>query len=207
MKKQKIALNNILYQNPVLTYALGISTVVAVATTFYNGLVLSLLIAWINIPVCILSALFYRKWARPYRTLATALTAAVFYTLGVHLLSYFPASIPTLFQYYLPLAVANSLMFNRAVRRITRRTVREATVDILSASLGYGLTACVVGAIRELLKTGAIAGWVWFHPIEPFHMAQAPFFGFIVLGFIAALARSVRLRHDRKKQREGGRFI
>lgn len=199
---KRTALDNIVYKNPVLTHALGICTIVAAGTTLYNGFILSLLFAAVCIPTCIISSLFYRKLMRPYRSAAVVLTASVFYTLGVWGLTWVYGSISTLFRYYLPLMAVNSLMFNRAVRYAPRETVRETILDSATSAVGFSVAACLTGALRELLQNGAIAGWQIFHFKGELHMTQVPFFGFIALGFIAAAARAVRLRRDRRARRE-----
>lgn len=203
MDWKRTAQDNILYHNPVLTHAFGICTIVAAATTLQNGLILSILFAVMCIPTCAVSSAFYRKLARPYRAAAVVVTAAVFYTAGVAALRAVYGSFSTLFRYYLPLMVVNSLMFNRAVRYAPRETVRETVLDSATAAVGFGAAACLTGLIREFLLTGNLLGWqVWRTGDLP-HMVQVPFFGFLVLGFVAAGARMLRLRHERRAHREG----
>ena len=203
MDWKRIAQNNILYNNPVLTHAFGICTIVAAATTLQNGFILAVLFAVMCIPTCAVSSLFYRRLARPYRAAAAVAMAAVFYTIGVMALRAVYGSFSTLFRYYLPLMVVNSLMFNRAVRYAPRETVGETIFDSATAAVGFGAAACATGLVREFLLTGNLLGWQVWRAGDAMHMVQVPFFGFIVLGFVAAGARALRLRRERRAHREG----
>ena len=197
---------NVLYYNPVLNWALGICTIVAAATTLQNGWIISQVFAMTMIPVNVLSSLLYWRIPRYIRAAVVPITAAVFYTIAIMVLRQQYGDWTTLFRYYLPLMAVNSLVLSRGVRYAPRQSLMVAVLDAVSCSIGFGAAACGVGVIRELLVSGTLLG------IRT-HMAAVPFFGFVALGFLAAAARGLRLKHDKKaeaaqkyaeKRRKGG---
>ena len=190
-------MRNVLYRNAVLTAALGMSVIVATATTLKNAWIMSLLFAFTSIPTCLVSSAFFCRVPRYLRAAAVPITAAIFYSIGaIAIRSYFGAW-STLFRFYLPLVAVNSLMLSRAVRYAPQQTPFEAISDIITCTWGYAAVACAVGGVRELLQNGTLGGL-------RIHMAGVPFFGFIVLGFAAAIVRAVRLRHEQRQAHKGG---
>jgi electron transport complex protein RnfE len=182
---------NVLYYNPVLTWALGICTIVAAATTLRNGWIISQVFAMTMIPVCLLSSAFGGKMPRYIRAAVIPLLSAVFYTIAIMLLRQQYGAWTTLFRYFLPLMAVNSLVLSRGVRYAPRQSLLVALLDAVSCVIGFAVTACAVGAVRELLVNGLLLG-------RPVHMAGVPFFGFIVLGFLAAGARAARLSYEKR---------
>lgn len=183
---------NVLYQNPVLTGALGICTIVAAATTLKNAWILTQMFALITFPVCMISSGCFSRMPRYLRAAVVPLTAAILYTLAIALLRSYYGAWSTLFRFYLPLMAVNSLMLSRAVRYAPRQRLWVTAIDTVTCIIGFGLAACLTGGIRELFQSGKLTGL-------PVHMAGVPFFGFIVLGFIAAAVRGLRLHRERKR--------
>ncbi len=182
---------NVLYYNPVLTWALGICTIVAAATTLQNGWILSQVFAMTMIPVSVLSSVFGGRMPRYLRAAAVPLLSALFYTTAILLLRRTYGDWTTLFRYFLPLIAVNSLILSRGVRYAPRQSVAVALLDSVTCALGFGVTACIVGLVRGLLADGLLLG-------RQIHMAGVPFFGFLVLGFLAALARAIRLQYEKR---------
>ncbi len=182
---------NVLYYNPVLTWALGICTIVAAATTLKNGWIISQVFAMTMIPVCLLSSAFGGRMPRYIRAAVIPLLSAVFYTVAIMLLRQQYGAWTTLFRYFLPLMAVNSLVLSRGVRYAPRQSLTVALLDSVSCVIGFTVTACAVGAVRELVVNGILMG-------KQIHMAGVPFFGFIVLGFLAALARAARLGYEKR---------
>ena len=91
---------------------------------------------------------------------------------------------------YLPLMAVNSVVVLYADQRADRDNLLSALIRGISAVVGFGLVACVVGALRELLLTGA----VWGVPVAAisFPAAGTVFFGFILLAFFSAGVQAVR---------------
>ena len=91
---------------------------------------------------------------------------------------------------YLPLMAVNSIIVLHAARPAARDKALSNLGRGLAAVVGFGLVACTVGALRELLLTGA----VWGIPVTTpsFPAAGTVFFGFILLAFFSAAVQAVR---------------
>ena len=63
--------------------------------------------------------------------------------------------------------------------------------DAVMTCLGFALVCCSVGALREILASQTI----WDKPFELYSIkligVEMPFFGFIMIGFVSALFRSI----------------
>jgi electron transport complex protein RnfE len=182
---------NVLYYNPVLTWALGICTIVAAATTLQNGWILSQVFTLTMVPVCVLCAAIGRRVPRYLRAAMVPLLSALFYTAAILLLRRQYGDWTTLFRYFLPLIAVNSLILSRGVRYAPRQSVTVALLDSVTCAVGFAVTACTVGLVRGLLADGLLLG-------KQIHMAGVPFFGFIMLGFLAAVVRAIRLCYEKR---------
>ena len=91
---------------------------------------------------------------------------------------------------YLPLMAVNSIVVLYAARRAGSESLLSAFGRGVASVVGFGLVACIVGALRELLLTGA----VWGVPVATlsFPAAGTVFFGFILLAFFSAAVQAVR---------------
>jgi len=92
--------------------------------------------------------------------------------------------------FYLPMMAVNSIVLVYAVERTRFSTPGRSFGSALACTAGFALTACVVGAVRELLLTGTLWGNKVFNITFP--AANTVFFGFILLGFLGAAVQEVR---------------
>ena len=67
--------------------------------------------------------------------------------------------------------------------------------------LGYAIGALVVGIVRELLAYGTLFGMNVFEPLMP--AAKSPFFGFFLIGILAAVCRAVSGKRTRASTDRG----
>ena len=70
-------------------------------------------------------------------------------------------------------------------------------IDAFVYVLGYAIAAFAVGIIRELLAFGTFFGKRWFDP--PMPAAKSPFFGFFLVGILAAVCRAVTGKRKKSK--------
>ena len=105
----------------------------------------------------------------------------------------------SLYHIYAPLLIVSSLLINRADRFAVRQSVGVAAADSAACAIGFALVCCVVGAVRELFGSGTLYGNIVLQGAVPNRMASAPFFGLIVLGFLAAVVKGFRLRAEEKQ--------
>ncbi|MGI6261473.1 MAG: Rnf-Nqr domain containing protein [Acutalibacteraceae bacterium] len=192
---------NGLYAAPVLSGAMGICVPVIAATTLRSGVILSLIFSLLLVPVCVLSSLCFAYLPKYLRIAAVVLTASVVFAGASGLVQIFFGRAASLYQIYAPLLIVSSLLISRADQFAVRQSIGIAAADSAACAIGFALVSCTVGAVRELLGSGTLYGTAVLPTLVPNRMAGAPFFGFIVLGFLAAAAKSLRLRAEEKHQR------
>ena len=66
----------------------------------------------------------------------------------------------------------------------------SALVNGICIAFGFAITAFILGAAREILGSGSLFGFKVAKPVFP--AAKLPFWGFIFLGFMAALVNFIK---------------
>ena len=193
--------SNGLYATPVLSGAMGICVPVIAATTLRNGVILSLIFSLLLVPVCVLSSLCFAYLPKHLRVAAVVLTASVVFAGASGLVQIFFGRAASLYQIYAPLLIVSSLLISRADQFAVRQSIGIAAADSAACAIGFALVSCMVGAVRELLGSGTIYGTAVLPALVSNRMAGTPFFGFIVLGFLAAAVKSFRLRAEERHRR------
>ena len=85
---------------------------------------------------------------------------------------------------YMPLLAVTTIPVAYSAKFSEKHTVRIALMDGLCLSAGFGAVAIILGALRELLGSGSLWGFKLFE--NAFSAFNMPFWGFILLGFLAA---------------------
>ena len=91
---------------------------------------------------------------------------------------------------YLPLMAVNSIVVLYATVRASRKNMPKAVLRGLACVVGFGLVACTVGTVREIL----LGGTVWGKAVAniSFPAAATVFFGFVAVAFFGAAVQAVR---------------
>lgn len=196
-KKSKINLDGLFRQNIVLMSGLVTAPIIVAATTAERALVLTLsffMVSYISILVC---RLIPRKIMYSMRILIYAVAAGVVYIPTVLLLSLlFPETVSGVLI-YIEISVVNLLLLAKTESRFYLEPFGTMAVDALVYIAGYAVAAFAVGIIRELLAYGTIFGLFLFD--EPMPAARSPFFGFILVGILAAVCRVIVGRRGARK--------
>ena len=92
---------------------------------------------------------------------------------------------------YLPLLVVEPLLTYRFGR--VQETMKKAVSKGIRITIGYGLLLLLLGCVREWLSAGTVFGHVLSRPVLP--MASMPAGGFIVLGVLCAVWRTLARKY------------
>lgn len=189
-KKPGLLLRNAGIFNPVLVQAVGLCPVVAMATTLKGAALLGIVAAIaITLSEFIASAFLkvIPRWVRTgiYIVIGCALVVPIMYLIE----KLNPKLFGTL-GIYLPVMAVNSLLVLRCERFAVRIKPLEALADGATASVGYAAVLLLVGAIREILGSGAIAD-IKFWDGRALTGLLLPFGGFLMIGFAGAALRSL----------------
>ena len=152
------------------------------------------MVSYISILVC---RLIPRKIMYSMRILIYAVAAGVVYVPTVLLLSLlFPETVSGVLI-YIEISVVNLLLLAKTESRFYLEPFGTMAVDALVYIAGYAVAAFAVGIIRELLAYGTIFGLFLFDELMP--AARSPFFGFILVGILAAVCRVIVGRRGARK--------
>lgn len=197
--------DRVFLNNPVVMQGMGLAPLVVVATTGQNGLMLAAAVTLLLVPsrvlACLLSRLFPLNSENPApeelqkkllpRALVYSLSASVVYLAAYPILNaMFGTSLLTL-GIYLPLLVVEPLLTYRFGR--VQETMKKAVSKGIRITVGYGLLLLLLGCVREWLSAGTVFGHVLSRPVLP--MAGMPAGGFIVLGVLCAVWRTLAKKH------------
>lgn len=197
-KNNRLSLDGLFRQNIVLMSGLVTAPIIVAATTAERALILTisfLMIAYSSIIIC---RAIPRKIVYSVRILIYAAVASVMYIPTALLVGkLFPDTAPSI-AIYIEILVVNSLLLAKTESRFYNEPFGRMAADALVYVAGYAMAAFAVGIIREFLAYGHIFG---VHICqEPMPAAKSPFFGFILVGILAAVCRAIAHRNsaDRK---------
>ncbi len=176
--------------NPVLVQAVGLCPVVAMATTIKGAALLSIVAAIAITLSEVIASAFLKvvpRWVRTgiYIIIGCALVVPIMYLIE----KVNPELFGTL-GIYLPVMAVNSLLVLRCERFAVRIKPLAALADGATASAGYAAVLLLVGAVREIIGSGAIAGFKFWEG-RTLTGLLLPFGGFLMIGFAGAALRSL----------------
>lgn len=201
MKYWNIFYNGLLPSNPVLVLLLGMCATLGTTSSALNGLMMG--VATLGVLVCSNSAISAVKWFVPdkVRIPAFIVIIASFVTVLQLAVSAWMPELNASLGIFIPLIVVNCILLGRAEGFASKNGVFASFVDGLGCGLGFTLALTALGAVRELLGTGAVFGARVFpedYGMLLFVLAPG---AFIALGYLIAIVNALRnlQRPSRKK--------
>ncbi len=198
--------NGIIKENPTFVLTLGMCPTLAVTTSAINGLGMGLsttaVLALSNLMISALRKIIPDKVRIP----AFIVIVASFVTVVQLLLQAYVPALNDSLGIYIPLIVVNCIILGRAESYASKNPPIPSLFDGIGMGLGFSLALTCIGAVRELLGSGALFGISVmpdsFVPISIFVMAPGAFF---VLACLTALQNQVKLNGE-KKGKDMSRF-
>jgi electron transport complex protein RnfE len=143
-------------ENPGLVQLLGLCPLLAVTSTFVNGLGLG--VATIVVLTCsniLVSAT--RRWLRSEIRIPTYVLIIASLVTCMELLfeAFFPALDRSL-GIFIPLIVTNCAILARAEVFASKNRILPSMIDGIGMGLGFGLLLCAIGAFREFIGHGTV---------------------------------------------------
>ena len=197
--------DRVFLNNPVVMQGMGLAPLVVLATTAHNGVMLAAAVTLLLVPSRVLACLLSRlvplhdedpapetlqKKLLP-RALVYGFSTAVVYLAVYPILNMlFSTSLLSL-GIYLPLLTVEPLLTYRFGR--VQETMKKAVSKGIRITIGYGLLLLLLGCVREWLSAGTVFGHVLSRPVLP--MASMPAGGFIVLGVLCAVWRTLARKY------------
>ncbi|MBR7142365.1 MAG: electron transport complex subunit RsxE [Clostridia bacterium] len=199
MKPLKQLKNALLTQNPVLNQLLGMCSVLAVSTTvssaFGMGVTVTAVLICSNVFISLLSPVIPQQ----VRIVSYIVIIAGFVTAAELLINAFFPSLASSLGVFIPLIVVNCIILARDEMFASKNSVPASALDGLFMGLGYTAAIVLLGALREVLGNGTLAGipvlGSGFRPILMLNFAPG---AFIALGLLLALVQKLTARLGQK---------
>lgn len=182
--------NSAIIRNPVLFEAVGIAPVVAMAISLKSAIILSVVSAVELVIVEMFACLLLKKLKKSIRMPIYAILGMA---INIPLYMFFKSIIPNETAnagIFLPLLAVNSLIALHCERFAVKHKASETFTDSISAAASYAFVIIIIGVIREFLGNGSFYGIKLNLPIELSGLLM-PFGGFLLLGFLAAVLKSI----------------
>ncbi len=187
MNKLQLVLSGIIKNNPIFVLVLGMCPTLGTTTSASNGLGMGAatmaVLIMSNIAISLIKSLIPDKVRIP----AFIVVIASFVTIiGMLMQAYLPSLFASL-GVFIPLIVVNCVILGRAESFASKNNPLDSALDGLGVGLGFTLALTTIGAVREILGSGAIFGFdLGFGEYAPLIFILAPG-AFFVLGYLMVL--------------------
>ena len=187
MNKMQIVLNGILKNNPTFVLVLGMCPTLGTTTSAVNGLCMGVA----NMAVLILSnlviSLIKNLIPDKVRIPAFIVVIASFVTIIQMLMQAYVPSLYASLGVFIPLIVVNCIILGRAEAFASKNGALDSILDGVGIGLGFTIALTLIGAVREILGSGAIFGYSFgIGDYMPLVFVLAPG-AFLVLGYMMVL--------------------
>ena len=192
--------NALLYKNPILVSGMVIAPVVVMANNILDALTLVSAFSLITFFTLVMSSFVPKNIVYTVRIILYTLIGALVYVPSVILLKYLmPEGVEALGIFF-PLFITSSFIISRSESIFFLETKGKMFLDIIFCIIGYDAAVLLFAAIREIIAFGTIGGTIIGMPVA-LTAFQNPFGGFILLGLMAALFRTILLFLKRVRQK------
>lgn len=186
MNKLQLITKGILKENPTFVLILGMCPTLATTTSAINGMGMGAATMAVLIMSNIVISLIKNLIPDKVRIPAFIVVIASFVTVIQLLMQ---AYLPSLYQslgIFIPLIVVNCIILGRAEAFASKNNALDSALDGLGIGLGFTLSLTLIGAVREMLGSGAIFGQSLISGDGMLIFVLAPG-GFLVLGYLMVL--------------------
>ena len=182
--------------NPVLVQVLGMCSVLAITTSFFNGLGMGAAVTVILTLSNVIISLIRKIVPDKIRIAMFIVVIAGFVTMVDLFLQAFVPALAESLGVFIPLIVVNCIILGRAESFSYKNGVAASFVDGICQGIGYTLTLLAMCIIREFLGAGTFGGGllgpdgkgIAILPEQfPAGMMTLPVGGFLTLGCLIAL--------------------
>ena len=194
-------------ENPVFRIVLGMCPTLAVTTSVENaigmGLATTFVLVCSNLLISLLKGVAFKEVRIP----VFIVVIASFVTLvKLVMTAYFPAITESL-GIFLPLIVVNCIILGRAEAFASKAGAVASIVDGVGMGVGFTLSLCLLGSIREVLGAGTFFGIPFADGLSAY--TQTIFLlapgGFITLGLLMGFFNYLAIRRKRAERMEDGK--
>ena len=187
MNKMQIILNGILKNNPTFVLVLGMCPTLGTTTSAMNGLGMGAATMAVLIMSNLVISLIKNLIPDKVRIPAFIVVIASFVTIIQMLMQAYVPSLYASLGVFIPLIVVNCIILGRAEAFASKNGALDSILDGVGIGLGFTIALTLIGAVREILGSGAIFGYSFgISDYMPLVFVLAPG-AFFVLGYMMVL--------------------
>ena len=187
MNKMQIILNGILKNNPTFVLVLGMCPTLGTTTSAMNGLGMGAATMAVLIMSNLVISLIKNLIPDKVRIPAFIVVIASFVTIIQMLMQAYLPSLYASLGVFIPLIVVNCIILGRAEAVASKNGALDSILDGVGIGLGFTIALTLIGAVREILGSGAIFGYSFgISDYMPLVFVLAPG-AFFVLGYMMVL--------------------
>ena len=192
MNNWKVFLNGLIKENPTFVLLLGMCPTLGTTSSALNGMSMGLATTFVLICSNIVIALLKKLIPDMVRIPAYIVVIASFVTLLQMLMQAYLPSLYASLGLFIPLIVVNCIILGRAEAFAAKNTALPSFFDGLGMGLGFTWALTLLGAVRELLGTGAIFGFTLLPSATNMLVFVLAPGAFIVLGYLIAIVNKIK---------------
>lgn len=178
-------------ENPLLVLVLGCCPALATTSSAFNGLGMGLATTFVllgsNTVISLLSDVIPNKVRIP----AFIIVIASFVTIVDLVMQAYAPVLYEALGIFIPLIVVNCIVLGRAEAFASKNSLLSSVIDGLGMGLGFTMALGILGAIREILGSGALFGYKFINGDGILVFILAPG-AFIALGYMIGLINRLR---------------
>ncbi|MEG1701048.1 MAG: electron transport complex subunit E [Alistipes sp.] len=187
MNKLKLILSGVVKNNPTFVLVLGMCPTLGTTTSAENGMGMGLATMAVLILSNFMISLIKNIVPDKVRIPAFIVVIASFVTVIQMLMQAFVPALYASLGVFIPLIVVNCIILGRAEAFASKNSPLDSMLDGIGCGLGFTLSLTVVGAVREVLGSGAVFGVdLGIANYTPLIFVLAPG-AFLVLGYLMVL--------------------
>ena len=187
LQKWAIIWKGVIKENPTFVLVLGMCPTLGTTTSAINGLGMGVATMAVLIMSNMVISLIKNVIPDKVRIPAFIVVIASFVTVIDMLMQAYVPSLYASLGVFIPLIVVNCIILGRAEAFASKNGILDSALDGIGIGLGFTLSLTAIGAVRELLGSGAIFGMsLGVADYMPLVFVLAPG-GFLVLGFLMVL--------------------
>jgi len=172
--------------NPVFVLLLGLCPTLGVTTTAINGIGMGLATTFVLVMSNLVVSLIKNAVPDKVRIPAFIVIIASFVTIVELTMQAFTPALFEALGLFIPLIVVNCIVLGRAEAFASKNNIGSSIIDGLGMGLGFAFALGLLGAVREILGSGAILGFKFIDGDGMLVFVLAPG-AFIALGYLIAI--------------------
>ena len=187
MNNLKVLVNGIIKENPTFVLLLGMCPTLGTTSSAFNGMSMGLATMCVLILSNFIIALIKKLIPDAVRIPSYIVVIASLVTVLQMVIKAYAPEVDKSLGLFIPLIVVNCIILGRAESFAAKNGAIASIFDGIGIGLGFTIALTCLGAVRELLGTGAIFGvTLWGETYGMLMFVLAPG-AFLVLGYLIVL--------------------